>query len=151
LRPASPLLGLLLFALWIAAEIAGFNLVASLTGGGLAFFLLVMKSVLGAVFVQRVVRRKLVDLLRRGTVVIDGSEAAEAWLKGLGGALLIIPGFVAGILGLALLTPSIRRLLAGRAARRANPREIDLGDADWSEVPQEPAKRIRRAPKGGEG
>ncbi len=41
-----PLPGLLVFALWIAGEIILFNLVAGWTGGGLAFFLLLMKSVL---------------------------------------------------------------------------------------------------------
>jgi UPF0716 protein FxsA len=150
LRVSSPLVGLLVFAAWIAAEIAAFNLVAAWTGGGIAFFLLVMKTVLGAVFVQRVVKRKLFSLLQRGAVVLEGAEASETWLKGLGALLMVLPGFVTGLAGLALLTPSVRRALAGRAGRKANPRDIDLGEGDWREVAEEPRKRVRRSTPAGE-
>jgi UPF0716 family protein affecting phage T7 exclusion len=144
-RPASPFTGLIAFAAWIAAEIMAFNLVASWTGGGMAFFLLVMKSVLGALFVRRALRRKVVDLLRRGSVTLDGPDAVRAWVKGLGGALLILPGFAAGLVGLALLTPSVQRWIAARSGvKPASPRDIDLTDSDWREVPDEPPKRLRR-------
>ncbi len=107
MRPLLPLPGLLVFALWIAGEIVLFNLVAGWTGGALAFFLLVMKSVLGVVFVKRALTRKLFDMLRRGGAVyaLEGAAATEAWLKGVGAALLVAPGFLTGIGGLALLTP----------------------------------------------
>jgi UPF0716 family protein affecting phage T7 exclusion len=146
LRPASPLLGLIVFAAWIAAEIMAFNLVAGWTGGSIAFFLFLMKMVVGTIFVTRVIRQKLFSLLKRGGgVILDGSAATEAWLKGLGGFLLIIPGFLAGVVGLALLTPSVRRWFLRRSAsRRQNPREIDLTTRDWTEVPDASAKRIRR-------
>ena len=113
MRPLLPLPGWLVFALWIAGEIVAFNLVSGWTGGGLAFFLLVMKSVLGVVFVKRALSRKLFDMLRRGGAVyrLEGSAAVEAWLKGLGAALLVAPGFLTGVGGLALLTPSFRRWL----------------------------------------
>jgi UPF0716 family protein affecting phage T7 exclusion len=144
-RPASPFTGLIAFAAWIAAEIMAFNLVASWTGGGLAFFLLVMKSVLGALFVQRALRRKVVDLLRRGSVTLDGPDAVKAWVKGLGGMLLILPGFTAGFVGVVLLTPSVQRWIATRSGvKPTSPREIDLGDGDWREMPDETAKRLRR-------
>jgi UPF0716 family protein affecting phage T7 exclusion len=139
--------GLLLFAAWIAAEIVAFNLVSSWVGGGLAFFLLVMKSVLGAVLVKRLVSAKIVDMIRRrqGPVVLEGAGALDAFLKGIGGALLIVPGFAAGLAGLALLTPSVRRLLVRHSAgKAATPREIDLTEGDWREMPQDGAKRLRR-------
>jgi UPF0716 family protein affecting phage T7 exclusion len=147
LRSFSPLPGLLAFVAWIAAEIIAFNLVASWTGGALAFFLLVMKSVLGAVFVKRAVARKLFDLLRRreGAVILEGAAASEAWFKGLGGALLIAPGFVTGAMGLALLTPSVRRVLLRRgAARMQNPRDIELRAEEWRELSGGSTKRLRR-------
>jgi UPF0716 family protein affecting phage T7 exclusion len=146
-RLSSPLIGLIAFALWIAAEIIAFNLVASWTGGGVAFFLFVMKSVLGVVFVKRLVTRKIFETLRRGggSFHIEGTAATEAWLKGLGGFLLIFPGFVAGLVGLALLTPSVRRWIARRgAARQANPRDIELSAQEWREVAEPGAKRLRR-------
>jgi UPF0716 family protein affecting phage T7 exclusion len=147
LRPASPLFGLIVFAAWIAAEIMAFNLVASWTGGSLAFFLFIMKTVLGTLFVTRVIRQKLFSLLKRGGggIVLDGTKATETWLKGLGAFLIIIPGFLAGVFGLALLTPSVRRWFVRRSGARAqNPREIDLSAQDWKEVPDASAKRIRR-------
>jgi UPF0716 family protein affecting phage T7 exclusion len=146
-RPVSPLFGLIAFAAWIAAEIMAFNLVASWTGGGLAFFLFIMKTVLGTIFVTRVIRQKLFSLLKRGGggIVLDGTRATETWLKGLGAVLIIIPGFLAGVFGLALLTPSVRRWFVGRSGvRKQNPREIDLTAQDWKEVPDGSAKRIRR-------
>jgi UPF0716 family protein affecting phage T7 exclusion len=145
-RSLSPLFGLLAIAAWFAVEIIAFNLVAGFTGGSIAFFLLIMKTVLGAVFVQRVIRQKLFSVLRQGSIVLDGADASAVWLKGLGGFLLVIPGFAAGIAGLALLTPSIRRIILGRAkARKANPRDIELEAGDWREVADDPGKRIRRA------
>jgi UPF0716 family protein affecting phage T7 exclusion len=106
-----------------------------------------MKMVVGTIFVTRVIRQKLFSLLRKGQggIVLDGRAATEAWLKGLGGFLLVIPGFAAGVAGLALLTPSVRRWFLRRSAsRRPNPREIDLSARDWTEVPDASAKRIRR-------
>ncbi|MCA3563531.1 MAG: FxsA family protein [Methylocystis sp.] len=147
MRRFPPFSGLLLFAAWIAIEITVFNLVAGWAGGGIAFFLLVMKSVLGAMFVSRVVKQKLFTILRRGggAFVLDGSAAAEAWLKGLGALLLIAPGFFAGVVGLALLNPSFRRLLMGRSAGRPrNPREIELPAEEWRDISEGTPKRIRR-------
>jgi len=145
-RTLLPLPGLLVFALWIAGEILLFNLVAGWTGGGIAFFLLVMKSVLGILFVKRSLTRKLFEMLRRGGAVftLEGSAAAEAWLKGVGAALLVAPGFLTGLGGLALLTPSVRRwLLARSGARPVNPREIQLSAEEWREV-SGTTKRVRR-------
>jgi UPF0716 family protein affecting phage T7 exclusion len=137
LRPLPPLAGLAAFALWIAAEIVLFNLVAGWTGGGGAFFLLIMKSALGALFVQRVVRRKLFELVRRGPVSLDGPEAFAAWVKGLGCFLLIAPGFGTGLAGLALLTPSVQRFLAARSGvKRSGPQQVDLSAEDWREAPE---------------
>lgn len=138
--------GIVVFALWIGAEIVAFNLLSAWVGGGLAFFLLVMKSVLGLVFVKRAVARKLFDLMRRrGGIVLEGAAASEAWLKGLGGALLVAPGFVTGIAGLALLTPSFRRWLVARSGvRPVNPREIELSADEWREVAGRGTKRLRR-------
>jgi UPF0716 family protein affecting phage T7 exclusion len=146
-RTISPLFGLIAFAAWIAAEIMAFNLVASWTGGSLAFFLFIMKTVLGTIFVTRVIRQKLFSLLKRGGggIVLDGTRATETWLKGLGAFLIIIPGFLAGVFGLALLTPSVRRWFVRRSgARMQNPREIDLTAQDWKEVSDGSTKRIRR-------
>ncbi len=137
MNPSRPLIGLLVFAAWVAIEIAAFGQVAAWTGGGVAFFLLVMKSVLGALFVKRAVSRKILDVLRRGggAIVLEGREATDVWLKGLGGFLLVMPGFVSGLAGLALLTPPIRAAIVRRSGGKATgPREIDLDVDDWRET-----------------
>jgi UPF0716 protein FxsA len=149
LRVFPPLPGLLVFALWIGAEIVVFNLVAGWVGGGFAFFLLVMKSVFGLVFIKRAVTRKLFDILRRrgAGFVLEGASATEAWLKGLGAALLAAPGFVTGLAGLALLTPSVRRWLIARSgARPVNPREIELSADEWRDISRRGARRLRPGP-----
>ncbi len=91
---------------------------------------------LGIVFVKRALTRKLFDMLRRGGIVaLEGAAATEAWLKGLGAALIVAPGFLTGLGGLALLTPSVRRWLVARSgAKPVNPREIQLSAEEWREV-----------------
>jgi UPF0716 family protein affecting phage T7 exclusion len=150
LRPLSPFRGLILFAIWIAAEITLFNLVASWTGGGPAFFLLVMKSVVGALVVQQAVRRKLVELLRRGAMAVDGPDAVVASIKGLAAFLLIAPGFGAGLLSLALLSPPLQRWITARSGvKRTPPRGVDLSEAEWRETPGAAGPRLPRREEGG--
>jgi UPF0716 family protein affecting phage T7 exclusion len=144
-----PLLtGLLTVTAWIAAEMTVFNLVAGWTGGLMAFLLFILKSVAGFAFVGQMIKRKLVGMGGVRAVSIDPSSLTGATLKVIGAVLLVVPGFLAGIIGLALLTPSLRALLVRRGdyAMRDR-REIDLPSADWREVPDEPVKRIRRRKK----
>jgi UPF0716 protein FxsA len=145
----TPLLtGLLVITAWIAAEMTVFNLVAGWTGGLMAFLLFILKSVAGFAFVGQMIRRKLAGLGGVRVVSLDPSALSGATLKVIGAVLLVVPGFLAGIIGLALLTPSVRALLARRRDQSMrDPREIDLPSADWREVPDEPVKRIRRRKK----
>ena len=94
------------------------------------------------------IRRKLAGMGGVSGVSISPSTLSAATLKVIGAVLLVVPGFLAGILGLALLTPSIRALLVRhRDSSRRDTREIDLSSTDWREVPDEPVKRIRRRKK----
>jgi UPF0716 family protein affecting phage T7 exclusion len=136
---------MLLFSGWIMAEISIFNLVAGWTGGLMALLLFMLKSVAGFAFVGQLLRRKMKDLGNIRVVALDPSQMSTATLKVLGAVLLIIPGFLAGIIGLALLTPSVRSLFAARQKNKyTNPRDIDLQAEDWREVPPETIKRVRR-------
>jgi UPF0716 family protein affecting phage T7 exclusion len=130
---------------WMIAEISIFNLVAGWTGGLMAFLLFMLKSVAGFAFVGQLVRRKMQDMSNIRVVALDPTQMSAATLKILGAVLIIIPGFLAGIIGLALLTPSVRNLFAaGQKRKYANPRDIDLQSEDWREIPPETTKRIRR-------
>ncbi|MGL5117103.1 MAG: FxsA family protein [Beijerinckiaceae bacterium] len=121
-----------------------FHLVAGWTGGLLAFLLFVLKSVAGFAFVGRLVRHKLKGLAGFRIVSLEGRAATEAGLKVLGAILLVVPGFLAGLVGLALLTPSFRGAWLRRTARRTpGPREIDLTSGDWRDTTPS-RRRIRR-------
>jgi UPF0716 family protein affecting phage T7 exclusion len=122
----SPLTVLVAIVGWIAAEMFAFHLVA------------------GFAFVGQLIRSKLKGLSGIRVTSLEGSAASEASLKVLGAILLVVPGFLAGLIGLALLTPSFRGAFLKRAERRApGPREIDLQDGDWRDTT--PARRrIRR-------
>jgi UPF0716 family protein affecting phage T7 exclusion len=137
-------LGLIGFLLWVALEIALFQLVAGRLGGALTTFLFIAKPVLGALFLGSRLKR----LIRRGAgvfrVELGDRQALEALLATLGGLLLVLPGFGAGLAGLALLNGSIRRAIAARfAAPERGPREIDLDPADWRETDARRPRRLR--------
>jgi UPF0716 family protein affecting phage T7 exclusion len=137
--------GLLAFAAWFAAEAMVYNLVAGWIGGGPAFLLFIAKPVLGFMFMASMLRRKLVNMRGVQGVVLNGSGATDASLKIIGAILIVIPGFLAGLVGLALLTRSFRRQIVGRTAEsRRGPRELDLDSSDWREEPDVPKPRLRR-------
>jgi UPF0716 protein FxsA len=66
----------------------------------------------------------------------------DGTLATLGALLLVLPGFVSDLIGLALLAPSVRHKIAGQirgrsvpgrgqAPRRATADVIELAPADW--------------------
>lgn len=137
-------LGLIGFLLWVALEIALFQLVASQLGGAITTFLFIAKPVLGALFLGSRLKR----LLRQGSgafrLELGDRQAVEALLLALGGVLLVVPGFGAGLAGLALLNRSIRQGLAAKMARpSAGPREIDLDPDDWQETASRAPRKLR--------
>ena len=86
--------------------------------------LLVAASVLGSVLMRaqgRAVWRRFGEAVRAGRPPAD--EVADGALVLFGGALLLTPGFVTDLLGLALLLPPtravVRRVLVRRLARGA--------------------------------
>ena len=90
--------------------------------------LLIADSILGSALMRsqgRVAWRKFNAALSEGRVphreVIDGA------LVIFGGALLLTPGFVTDILGIALLLPPTRALVRGVVARRLLPRLVATG------------------------
>ena len=114
----------------------------------MAFLLFVLKSLAGFSFVGQMLRRKMMNTSGFRIVSLEGAAATATSLKIIGALLLVIPGFFAGVVGLALLTPSIRTLITGRVARKMeNPREFDLKADDWREIPEFPPKKIRRPAK----
>ena len=145
-------LGLLVLPL---AEIAAFVLVAGLIGSVNAFLLLVAVSFIG-VLVLRKVGTGAVTRLRAGGstaaitgLTLDGAGAAAA----LGGILLVVPGFITGVLGAMVMLPRSRswlvagfRSLVTNGARPAPSGVIDLAPEEWEALPA-PRLPRRRKPK----
>lgn len=142
------LLALLLLPL---AEIVAFVAVASAIGFLKALLLLVATSLFGLLMLRgegiaRVVRNSL-DRGRRFSAV-EFHAANFAVL--LGGALLVIPGFITDALGVILLlaprtiSRAVLRSLLGRFSRRPqSPDVVDLDRKDWRDVPDRPIEDRR--------
>lgn len=130
--------------LWLLSELLAFVLVAHAIGLGGAVLLGLCTTVLGIVMLRRVG----VDAtkgLRRAMLGAEPPDGAllDGMLSGLGAVLLILPGFMSDLAGLALATPSVRgwaaRFFNGgpgaspdpRVKRSANADVIDLQPEDW--------------------
>lgn len=147
-RPGALTLAL---ALWILVEFLAFWIVVERVGLGGAFLIGVGATLAGAV-VLRQVGRGAIDGLRRAAQGGAPQEGAllDGVLAAAGGVLLVLPGFVSDLVGLALAAPSLRGWIARRfapsipAARPAPPGVIDLAPQDWRAGADPEAPRIGR-------
>jgi UPF0716 protein FxsA len=137
------------------AEIVAFIAVASQVGFAKALVLLVLISVFG-VLVLRHAGAGQVTRLRTAaggdfrTIALGGGAAGTA----LGGILLVIPGFVTGVLGFLMIVPATREWLVQTALRlfldrprQPPPGTIDLAPDEWQSLPDPEAPRRRRRAK----
>ncbi len=103
----NPLLWILLLPV---LEIVGFIQVGDWIGAGPTIGLLVLSAVAGTLLVRR---RGLATLVRAQAAASQGQAPIGAVLDGFcavaAGILLIIPGFLTDLMGLALLVPALRR------------------------------------------
>jgi UPF0716 protein FxsA len=138
---------------WPAAEIVAFFCVAAAVGFANAILLIVLMSLVG-LFILRHFGSSIRGVQTAG----GGFMAASAWTgglaPGLGGLLLLIPGFLASALGIVILFPASRRwLLAGfqRLAttrrRPADPDVIDLAPDEWRPLSGEKLPPGGRSPE----
>jgi UPF0716 protein FxsA len=128
---------LIVFIVVPLAELYVILQVAELLGGGvqgalLTIALLALDSVLGAVLLRsqgKAVWRRFNAVLSEGRV--PHREIVDGVLVIAGGALLLTPGFLSDIVGIVLLVPPtravVRRMVAGRVARRAAAAATDRG------------------------
>ena len=137
------------------AEIAAFVLVASVTGLGIALALLILVSLAGVIVLRSLGRGAVTQLRAAGRVEMSAVNLnGEGIATGLGGILMVIPGFITGLLGLAVIVPQTRRwLLAGlgrwlsAGPQPAGPRVVDLGPEDWRDLPNPKLPPRRGRPK----
>jgi UPF0716 protein FxsA len=128
---------------WPAAEIVTFFCVAATLGFANALVLVVLMSVAGFLLLRHF------GGVRKIKTPDGGFVATSAWsgpglAPGLGGILLLIPGFLTSVLAVLVLFPMSRRwLLAGigrlfapgSRPRPASPGVIDLAPDEWRPLP----------------
>jgi UPF0716 protein FxsA len=137
------------------AEIVAFVVVASQIGFAKALILVLLISFFG-VLVLRHAGAGQVTRLRTAaggdfrTIALGGGSAGTA----LGGILLVIPGFVTGVLGFLMIMPATRDWLVQTALRlfldrprQPPPGTIDLSPDEWQSLPDPDASRRRRRTK----
>lgn len=124
---------------WVAAEAVTFLLLVKLVGFGTTVLLGLATTVLGVLLL----RRAGLDTMRTVRRGLGGSPPADGisdgLLSGFGALLLILPGFLLNLAGLALAAPSSRRALLRRfgpahaSQVRRSPRHdvLDLDPTDW--------------------
>jgi UPF0716 protein FxsA len=126
---------------WPVAEIAAFFCVAAAVGFVNAILLVVLTSLAGLLVLRHFSSGS--QRLRTG-----GGGAAAVFSGGmapvLGGVLMLIPGFLATLLGMLVLLPLSRRFLLGQflrlfavRQRPADPDVIDLAPEEWRSLPGE--------------
>jgi UPF0716 protein FxsA len=124
---------------WPAAEIVAFFCVAAAVGFANAIILIVLLSMAGLFVLRHFSSSTRVE-------TPQGFIAASAWRggigPGLGGILLLIPGFLTSVLGVVILFPLSRRWLLARLQRlfadrrrTADPDIIDLAPSEWRPLP----------------
>jgi UPF0716 protein FxsA len=136
-------------------EIAAFVAVASTIGVLLAFALLIATSLLGSILLRHYGTENLVRLKVAAGGNVEALRLDSAGLANILGAfLLVLPGFVTDIIGLALLVPPIQRrilgafgLQPGRPAPR--PGVVDLDPEEWRRERDPALTDARRPPDSG--
>jgi UPF0716 protein FxsA len=153
--PMHPLKGIALGLLGLPmAEIAAFVVVACLIGTAAAVVLLVLVSFAGVLVLRQVGSGAIARLRATNApiagVTLDGTGMAAA----LGGILLVIPGFITGLLGTMVVFPVSRgwllsafRRLVSNDRRRAGPQIVDLAPHEWQALPNPKLPPRKRRPK----
>jgi UPF0716 protein FxsA len=136
-----------------AVEIAVFILIAAGIGFLPALSLLLAGSLVGSVVLRQAGRARLERL--RGAVSQSGLAGLEAggdaFLTVSAGILLLLPGFITGVLGLLLLLGPVRQWIQGRFQHFVRQTQggrpegvVDLGPNEWRQVPEPRLDRPRR-------
>jgi len=140
---------------WPIAEISAFIVVAALVGVATALLLLILVSFAGLLVLRHFgggVTQLRAATARSGNagLTLDGPCVAA----GLGGILLLVPGFVTGLLGALVVFPLSRRWLLtlcrqllSADGRPIDPEILDLAPDEWQALPNPKLPPDRRRSK----
>lgn len=128
----------------VVVEIALFILVAHWLGVGLTILLVLATSLLGAFLLRESGMRAWRGLRAAGMAGRPpGPEVNQGLLGLLSGVLLVVPGFLTDLIGVALLVPPVRRV-AGRGVQHLAERRMSSAAAGTVFGP----RRVRVRPGG---
>jgi UPF0716 protein FxsA len=134
----------------VAVEITLFVLVAHWLGVGLTILLVLATSLLGAWLLRAAGIRAWRGLRDAGMAGrAPGPEVTRGLLGLLSGVLLVVPGFLTDLIGVALLVPPVRRV-AGRGVQHVAERRISSGTAGTVFGPRRVRVRYGGPPTQGE-
>lgn len=140
--------GRILFAVFLVVpliEIALFALLGQTIGALPTLLGVLVTAIAGSLLIRwqgTAVLRELQATMNRGE--LPARQVADAMLIGLGGLLLLLPGYFSDLLGLFLFIPPVRGLIYAFLARRLKvvatassrteeTRFVDLDARDWRE------------------
>ncbi|MFC4693483.1 FxsA family protein [Geodermatophilus arenarius] len=107
-----------LAGLWALAEVVVFALVAAWIGVGWTLLAALATTVLGWTLLARQGTRALDELRARAREHrAPGTAATDAGLIAVGGALMVLPGFLGDVVGLLCLLPPTRPLVRAAVGR----------------------------------
>lgn len=140
--------------LWLVLEILAFSFVVSKVGMAGALLIGLGTTILGFAALKRLSADAFANLRRRmDSETAPQGNLLDGTLTALGAVFLILPGFVSDIVGLALLSPSLRGWLTGAfggstpmpSAPKAqgSPDIIDLDASDWRQIEEPKRKRSK--------
>ncbi|UOX87359.1 FxsA family protein [Amycolatopsis sp. FBCC-B4732] len=143
------------FLLYVIAEIAAIWAVGSAVGVLGTVALLIAGAFIGSWLARREgakAMRAFVESARLGRP--SEKELTDGMLVGLGGVLILVPGFVSDVLGLLLILPPSRAVarrlwlkrMEKRAVRFANQRRGPVMVVDSEVVPPQEPRRDRDQP-----
>lgn len=125
-------------AAWFVGEFLALAFIVHIAGWTGAIFLGILTSLAGVLLLRQLgmgaargLRRAVNGETFAEGVMLDGTLAA------LGSVLLILPGFLSDLIGLALAAPSVRQLVAtrfgGQAGESRTRRDgvVELSPEDW--------------------
>lgn len=135
---------------WFAVECLLFWLLAGAIGFFPATFAMAFKGVVGFLLLASNVRKILAKValsdLKTGLVAISDTSFAA-----LGALLILLPGFLTTLVGLALFSPSIRmtlvRWLKREKKKGGGDGILSLDATEWREIKAPAAKSPGRKPK----
>lgn len=131
-------------AIWLLGETAALAFIVHFFGWSGAILIGALTSLAGVVLM----RQTGIGAARGLRRAFNGDDVAEgAMLDGtlaaLGSVLLILPGFLSDLIGLALAAPSIRQLLTRRFSKTVDKMRsqrdgvIELAPQDWRRIDQD--------------